>query len=140
MPETKPSPFRKAQFCFQSTGVKRIDRFLTGPHTKIPAGRCLSFLREPNELTEGLPSGPVVKSPLSSARDVSLISGQGTKTPHALEQLSPSTAITESACSGAHTPQLERIPCTVTREARPSTAAKGMRTRMKTQSSQNENK
>ena len=35
------------------------------------------------------PGGPVVKNPLSNAGDTCSIPGQGTKIPHAAEQLSP---------------------------------------------------
>ena len=49
------------------------------------------------------PGDPVVKNPPCNARDTSLIPGVGTNTPHASEQLNPTT--TEPACSGAHVPQ-----------------------------------
>ena len=39
--------------------------------------------------------------------DVGSIPGQGTKIPHAAEQLSLHIAATEPVCSGAHVPQLE---------------------------------
>ena len=42
------------------------------------------------------PSVPVVKNLSCSARDMSSILGQGTKHPHTVEQLSPSTATGES--------------------------------------------
>ena len=41
------------------------------------------------------PSGPVVKNPPCNAGDVSSIPGQGTKIPHAVEQLSPPATTTE---------------------------------------------
>ena len=41
------------------------------------------------------PGGPVVKNLPSSAGDVGLIPGQGTKIPHAMGQLSPHAASTE---------------------------------------------
>ena len=41
------------------------------------------------------PGGPVVKNPPSNAGDTGSIPGQGTKIPHVMEQLSPSTATTE---------------------------------------------
>ena len=41
------------------------------------------------------PGGPVVKNLPSNAGDVGLISGQGTKIPHALEQLSQRTTTKE---------------------------------------------
>ena len=37
--------------------------------------------------------------------DAGSIPGQGTKIPHAMEQLSLNTAATEPACSGAHVPR-----------------------------------
>jgi len=43
------------------------------------------------------PGGLVVKNPSSSAGDVGSIPGQGTRIPHATEQVSPCTA-TEEAC------------------------------------------
>ena len=43
-----------------------------------------------------LPDGPVVKNPSCSAGDTGLIPSQGTKIPHAMERLSPSTAARES--------------------------------------------
>ena len=52
------------------------------------------------------PGGPVVKNLPFSARDAGSIPGQGTKIPHASEQLSAAT--TEAACSGACMLQLER--------------------------------
>ena len=51
------------------------------------------------------PGGPVVKNPPSSAGDVGSIPGLGTKIPCAAGQLSPSSATTEPARSGAHVPQ-----------------------------------
>ena len=46
------------------------------------------------------PGGPAVENLSSNAGDVGSISGQGTKIPHAMGQLSPHTATTE-----AHVPQ-----------------------------------
>ena len=78
------------------------------------------------------PSGPVVKSPPSSAGDTSSIPGRGTKIPHAVGQLGPRATTTEltrlnervcvpqtteSTRPGARAPQLEREnPCPTTRE------------------------
>ena len=45
--------------------------------------------------------GPGVKNPPSYSGDTDLILGQGTKIPHAAGQLSPCTATTEPAHSGA---------------------------------------
>ena len=44
----------------------------------------------------GFPGGPVVKNPPCNVGDVGLIPGQGTKIPHAVGQLSPQIATTES--------------------------------------------
>ena len=41
------------------------------------------------------PGGPVVKNPLCNAGDMGSTPGQGTKIPHALEQLSPHATTTE---------------------------------------------
>ena len=49
----------------------------------------------------------MVKNLPSSAGDTSSIPGQGTKIPHALEQLSLQAVITEPARSRARMPQLE---------------------------------
>ena len=60
--------------------------------------------------------GPVVKKPPSSAGDMGSIPGRGAKIPHAVGQLSPCTATTETTCSGAHAPQLERSPRAATKD------------------------
>ena len=57
------------------------------------------------------PGGPVVKNQLCNARDMGSISGQGTKIPQAVEQLSPPVTTTEPAHSGARVPLLESL-CT----------------------------
>jgi len=44
------------------------------------------------------PGGPVVKNLPSNAGDMDLISVQGTKIPHAMEQLSLRAATAEPAC------------------------------------------
>ena len=44
------------------------------------------------------PGGPVVKNPPSNAGDAGLIPGQGTKIPHAMEQLSPCATTAELRC------------------------------------------
>ena len=78
------------------------------------------------------PGGPVVKNLPSNAGGACSIPGQGTKIPHAAEQLSPCATTTEllhlneRACipqttepmlPGAHVPQLEREnPHATTRE------------------------
>ena len=46
------------------------------------------------------PSGPVVKNPPSSAGDVGLIAGQGTKISHAMKQLNLCAATTDFSHSG----------------------------------------
>ena len=45
---------------------------------------------------EGLPGGPVVENPPCNAGNAGLIPGQGTKIPHAMEQLSLPTTTRES--------------------------------------------
>ena len=45
-----------------------------------------------------------------------LIPGQGTKIPHAAEQINPHTTTTEPVSAGAHAPQLDS-PCTETKIA-----------------------
>ena len=52
------------------------------------------------------PGGPGVKNPPSNAEDVGLIPGQGTKIPHAAEQLSLSATTTELVCLN----QRSRVP------------------------------
>ena len=42
--------------------------------------------------------GPVVKNSICNAGDTSSIPGQGTRIPHATEQLSPSVATIEPVC------------------------------------------
>ena len=49
----------------------------------------------------------MVKNPPCNAEDVGSIPGQGAKTPHAVEQLSPCATTTAPVCSGASEPQLE---------------------------------
>ena len=61
-------------------------------------------------LSRDFPGGPVVKNPPSNAGDVGLISGQGTKIPHAVGQLSPRAATTKPALSRACVPRLESLP------------------------------
>ena len=67
------------------------------------------------------PCGPVVKNPPSNAGDMGSISGQGTKIPHAMGQLSLCPATTEPTHSGAHVPQLESL-CATARERSPRAA------------------
>ena len=47
-------------------------------------------------LPQGLPWCPVVKNPPCSAEEVGSIPARGTKIPHAVEQLSQHTAVTEA--------------------------------------------
>ena len=49
----------------------------------------------------------MVKIPPVKAEDMGSILGQGTKIPHAAEQLSPYSTTTEPMSSGALAPQLE---------------------------------
>ena len=44
------------------------------------------------------PGGPVVKNPPANTGDMGSIPGQGTRVPHAVEQLSPSATTRESLC------------------------------------------
>ena len=141
--EQNPCLTGRPSFVFRAQGLRALTACsltATGPRTKSPLSSASVSCEKQMSWCRDFPSGPVIKNSLSSARDMSLISGQGTKIPHALGQLSLNSATTESACSGAHTPPLERIPCTITREIHPSTAMKSMHARMKTQSSQNKNK
>ena len=50
------------------------------------------------------PGGPVVENPPCNAGDLGSIPGQGTKTPHALEQLNPH-AVTKEPCAEMKTSQ-----------------------------------
>ena len=54
--------------------------------------------------------GPVVKNSPPNAGDVGWIPGQGTKIPHAAEQLSPHTAATQPPHSGTRVPQQGKPP------------------------------
>ena len=71
-----------------------------------------------NVSSQDFPGGPAVKNSLCNTGDMGLISGQGTKIPHAVGQLSLSTTMRE-ACMV----QVEKSPSAV----------------MKTQCSQNKN-
>ena len=55
--------------------------------------------------SKDFPGGSVVRNPPPNAGDVGSTPGQGTKTPHAVGQLSPHS-ITEPKCSGACVQQL----------------------------------
>ena len=57
------------------------------------------------------PGGPGVKNLPFHAGDSGLISGQGTKIPHAEEQLNPCTKTTEPTCSGARMPHQREDLC-----------------------------
>ena len=63
----------------------------------------------PKNIREDFPGGPVVKKLPFNAGDMGLISGRGTKVPHAAEQLSLHKATTELPYSGACLPQLESL-------------------------------
>ena len=58
---------------------------------------------------QDFPGGPVIKNLPCNEGDVGSIPGQGTKIPHALEQLSLCATTTEPTCSGACAPQLEGL-------------------------------
>ena len=73
------------------------------------------------------PGGPVVKNPPANAGDVGSIPGQGTKTPHAVGQLSPRATTTELVRLNERTrvPQnyrahVPRSPRATTRERKPT--------------------
>ena len=63
------------------------------------------------------PGGPLIKNPPCSAGDAGSIPGQGTKLPHAAEQLSPHTAATEpmyhnqSLCTAKRSCMMQGRPC-----------------------------
>ena len=59
-----------------------------------------------NFCLEDFPSGPVIENPPPNAGDTGLIPGQGTKIPHAMGQLSLSTATTEATRPETWAPQL----------------------------------
>ena len=52
----------------------------------------------PQEVTWDFPGGPVVKNLPSSAGDVGSILGRGTKTPHAMGQVSQCATTAEPMC------------------------------------------
>ena len=56
----------------------------------------------------------------STTGGIGLTPDQGTRMPHATEQLSLCTTTTESACSGACMPQLES-PCATTKDRHDTT-------------------
>ena len=59
-------------------------------------------------------NSPMVKNPPCNAGEMGSTPGQGTKIPHATEQLNPCTTITESTCSRAHVLQLENLHAATT--------------------------
>jgi len=84
---------------------------------------------------QDFPGGPVVKNPPTNAGDTGSIPGQGTKIPHAVEQLILCTTTTEACMpwclffTSTEQPQLSG-----TRES-PCAEAKSLRTTVKTQRS-----
>ena len=54
-----------------------------------------------NQRAGDFPSGPVIKHPPCNAGDSGLIPGQGTRTPHAVEQLKAHVPQLESSCTAA---------------------------------------
>ena len=68
------------------------------------------------------PGGPVVKNPSCNAGEAGSVPCRGTKTPHAMGQLSLRAATREPTCSGACTPQLESSSCATVKS--PLTAVK----------------
>ena len=77
----------------------------------IIRNQCLKLIK-----FRDLPGGPVVKNPPSNAVDVGSIPGRTTEIPHAAGQLSRCAAAAEPTRSGTHVPQLERSPCTTTKD------------------------
>ena len=61
-------------------------------------------------LFRNFPDGPVVKNLPSNAADAGSIPGQGTKIPHAAEQLSLCAATTEPTCPGALVLRQANVP------------------------------
>ena len=62
------------------------------------------------ELDRDFPGGPVVENSPCSAGDTGLIPGQGTKIPHAAEQLGPRATIRKATCCNyrAYKPQPDK--------------------------------
>ena len=78
-------------------------------------------------LARDFPGGPEVKNLPCNAGDTGLISGGGTKIPHAMRHLSPPVATTEPVHSGVYAPQLESLCAAINKrspmmELRPETA------------------
>ena len=61
-----------------------------------------------NVSSQDFPGGPAVKNSLCNTGDMGLISGQGTKIPHGVGQLSPGAVTTEPVLCNTRscTPQL----------------------------------
>ena len=75
---------------YYSTCLSTVDRKISGKPARI----------DKNSATpSGTSRGPVVKNPPSNARDMGLIPGWGTETPHPMEQLSLCMATTEPMCN-----------------------------------------
>ena len=68
-------------------------------------------------LSRDVPGDPVLRNLHDNAGDAGLIPGQGTKTPHAREQLTPCTAAREPEHHSLRSPRAApRTPCTTARE------------------------
>ena len=76
---------------------------------------CLCCVGQKQSLGD-FPGCLVVKNLPTNAGDVNSIPDQGTKIPHAREQLSPQATTTEPMCSEACAPQLERSPSATKKE------------------------
>ena len=61
-------------------------------HSPVERSSVSSFIKG---ITGDFPGGPVLKNPPYNAGGEALIPGQGTKIPHATEQLDPHVATTE---------------------------------------------
>ena len=86
-------------------GYPSLDFFTLCPYLLI------SYFKIRIYLSWDFPGGPVVKNPPSNARDAGSIPGWGTKIPHAVGQLSPHAATTETKHFRARAPQLEKPGC-----------------------------
>ena len=74
---------------------------------------------------QDFPHGPMVKNLPSNVGDSGLIPSQGTKMPHAMEQLSPIAPIREPMCWKYSTHVLWS-PCTTTRQTSLHTTMRGL--------------
>lgn len=73
-------------------------------------GTKISLFRDLKTLCEGFPGGTEDTNPPANAGDTDSIPGQGTRSPHVEEQLSPCSKTTEPVHSRGSKPQLESLP------------------------------